>query len=93
MTFWGGDLGRGWDVRGIELGERLHSVEDVAELAREALDLGVVEAQAGQAGDVLDVGSSDGHRPEVYRFWPVAQRRRTSATAWRASWTPNTCRR
>src|SRR5690348_9370679 len=54
-------LRRRRDGRGVELTQGLHGIEDVVELRGEAIELLVVEAQASQAGDVLDVGASDGH--------------------------------
>ena len=59
-------LGRRRDRVGVELGEDRVLVEDVVELALEAAELGVGQPEAGEVGDVLDVGSGEGgHGPMI----------------------------
>ena len=53
-------LGGRRDGVGVELGQDRELVEDVVELAFEARQLVVREAEPGKVGDVLDVGTSEG---------------------------------
>ena len=80
-------LGRRRDVLGVELGQDHVLVEDVVELALEARQLLVGQAEAGEVGDVLDVGSGErGHGPMIAEapIGPTRYRERmaqTTATA------------
>src|SRR4029079_2296954 len=59
-------LGRRWDVLGVEPGQDHVLVEDVVELALEARQLLVGQAESRQVGDVFDVGSGErGHGPMI----------------------------
>ena len=59
-------LGGRRDVVGRQLGQHRVLVEDVVELALEARQLLVGQAEAGEVGDVLDVGAGQGgHGPMI----------------------------
>src|SRR5689334_5414427 len=68
-------LRRGRDGRGVELTQGLHGIEDVVELGGEAIELFIVEAEASEVGDVLDVGAGDGHWGEIVAIFAYARRR------------------
>ena len=53
-------LGGGRDGIRVQLGQDLELVEDVVELALEARQLLVRQAEPGEVGDVLDVGAREG---------------------------------
>ena len=53
-------LGRGRDGVRVQLGQGRELVEDVVELALEARQLVIREAEPGEMGDVLDVGAREG---------------------------------
>jgi hypothetical protein len=46
-------------MRGVDVTQRLDGLEDVRQLALHAVDLVIGQVEAGEVGDVLDVGATD----------------------------------
>ena len=59
-------MGGGLDAVGIDGGQRLEVVEDVGELEREAIDLGLAQSEAGKPADMDDLVAGDGHGAIVH---------------------------
>lgn len=64
-------LGRRGDVVGRDGGQDRVLIQDVVQLTLEPAQLVIVEPQAGQVGDVFDIGAREGgHRPDDSRDMP-----------------------